>query len=72
MEIKKEHLYNSSLAEFIKTLNLSDEDKEKLIANLPYLGLEERIALLEKLIKIRYMDITTEKAIKKIEDYCRK
>jgi hypothetical protein len=72
MEIKKEHLYNSSLAEFIKTLNLSDEDKEKLIANLPYLDLEERIALLEKLIKIRYMDTATEQAIKKIEDYCRK
>ena len=61
-------LYNESLENFIKKLGISPELKDKLIAKIPQLDLEERMSLFKTLTKIYLLDVEEKRAIQRIEE----
>ncbi|MFA5178516.1 MAG: hypothetical protein WC427_03070 [Candidatus Paceibacterota bacterium] len=62
-----EILYNDSLKSFIDLINLDQEKKDFLIAQLPQMDLSERKTLLKKLLQAYFLDLNAKEIIKKIQ-----
>ncbi len=58
---------NKTLIDFVNNLKLDKEDKGFLIEKIPELELEERVSLLETLIKVYFLDREEEGSIERLK-----
>ncbi len=61
-------LSNQGLEAFIKGVNIEQEEKDRLIKELPSMKEEQRIELYKALQDIYFLDVEEEELIKKIDD----
>ncbi len=61
-------LSNQGLKAFINGVNLEQEEKDRLIKELPNMGEEQRTELYKTLQDIYCLDVEEEELIKKIDD----
>lgn len=66
-------LYDGTLKTFVNEIdNISASEKKEIIESIPYLGLEKRKELFEKLTRIYILNLREKEELKRVEDFWKK